>query len=80
MSQKKNKEKRKLETLLTNVVKNRTLDIALQRCKDKNIDFDDLELLEKIRLVNSAKIEAERDVNYVMQFSQSQKLSKDILK
>lgn len=83
MSQKKNKEKRKLETILTNAVKSRTLDIALQKCKDNNINFDDLEPLEKIKLVNSAKVEAERDINYVMQFSEklnkSQK-NKDFLK
>lgn len=70
MSQKKNKEKRKLETVLTNAVKGRTLDIALQKCKNNNINFDDLEPLEKIKLVNSAKAEAERDINFVMQYSE----------
>lgn len=69
MSQKIKKKQRKLEKALTGVVKARTLNIAMQICKDRNLDFDNLDTLEKIKVVNSAKIQAEKDINLLMQHS-----------
>lgn len=67
MSQKKKKKQRKLEKSLTDVVKNRTLNIALEICEKQNLDFDSLSTLEQIRIVSVAKNQAEKDINFLMQ-------------
>lgn len=67
MSQKKKKKQRKLEKSLTNVVKNRTLNIALEICEKQNLDFDSLSTLEQIKIVSLAKNQAEKDINFLMQ-------------
>lgn len=66
MSQKNAKKKRKLQESVTEVLKVRTYKIALDLCKDLGKDFKDLDGLERLRICETAKRLAIRDLNAVI--------------
>ncbi len=66
MSQKKLKERRRIEKGINKVLKDRTYNIVLASLKQDGKTWDDLTQLEQIGLATAAKRKAEQDLELAM--------------
>ena len=66
MSQKKLKERRRIEKGINKVLKDRTYNIVLASLKNDGKTWDDLTQLEQIGLATAAKRKAEQDLELAM--------------
>lgn len=66
MSQKKLKERRRIEKGINKVLKDRTYNIVLASLKNDGKTWEDLSQLEQIGLATAAKRKAEQDLELAM--------------
>lgn len=71
MSQKKLKERRRIEKGINKVLKDRTYNIVLASLKNDGKTWDDLTQLEQIGLATAAKRKAEQDLELAMKLQLS---------
>ncbi len=71
MSQKKLKERRRIEKGINKVLKDRTYNIVLASLKQDGKTWDDLTQLEQIGLATAAKRKAEQDLELAMKLQLS---------
>lgn len=66
MSQKKAREKRKLNKAIQQTLKARTYQILSETLKAEHLDFDKLDPIKKLALATLAKKQAEKDLERVL--------------